>query len=434
MIFNGVAGLEIGTSPRIIEANMKKADAAVRYPFLWNAPKQDQTQWPGFSPNGDDVTALGPNVGEVLGVFGVFHPVHIVLDNTSVNFRGLLRLENLVKKIEPPKWPWGLDVALLDSGRKLFKEKCTSCHEAAAGTPRACNKEGTWKTLRKDVGTDDREYTVLTRSASTGVLEGAFFPLPPLITRPLGPSAKVVDILIVSVAGVMMEKLTSPFNIESEVIGPLLEACQFNVFTLPALQDLISQSLKEFLDMKKTEPVSPKYEARVLNGIWAAAPYLHNGSVPSLAELLKPPAERVSTFKVGPAYDIENVGLAKEQTKFGYTYQANADKSSGNCKLRSCLRHGSQRVGQESLAGVFKEPLSDQHAAPQWLAWPKEKYGFPDTNHRFCKGAQLGKPFKGAFSAYPHLAPAGPKQVPYLPYAAYILRRSPANSRFARNG
>jgi hypothetical protein len=337
MIFNRVAGLEIGTSPRIIETNMKKADAAVRYPFLWNAPKQDQTQWPGFSPNGDDVTALGRNVGEVLGVFGVFHPVHIVpllatgyLDNTSVNFRGLLRLENLSKKSNLPNGPWGLDVALLDS--------------------------------------------------------------------------------------------------------PLLEACQFNVFTLPALQDLISQSLKEFLDMKKTEPVSPKYEARVLNGIWAAAPYLHNGSVPSLAELLKPPAERVSTFKVGPAYDIENVGLAKEQTKFGYTYQANADKSSGNCKLRSCLRHGSQRVGQESLAGVFKEPLSDQHAAPQWLAWPKEKYRFPDTNHRFCKGAQLGKPFKGAFSAYPHLAPAGPKEVPYLPYAAYILRRSPANSRFARNG
>ena len=30
------------------------------------------------------------------------------------------------------------------------------------------------------------------------------------------------------------------------------------------------------------------YEARVLYGIWAAAPYLHNGSVPSLAELLKP--------------------------------------------------------------------------------------------------------------------------------------------------
>jgi hypothetical protein len=114
MIFNRVAGLEIGTSPRIIEANMKKADAAVRYPFLWNAPKQDQTQWPGFSPNGDDVTALGPNVGEVLGVFGVFHPVHIVLDNTSVNFRGLLRLENLVKK-KKSNVPNGLGARMLPS-------------------------------------------------------------------------------------------------------------------------------------------------------------------------------------------------------------------------------------------------------------------------------------------------------------------------------
>jgi hypothetical protein len=28
------------------------------------------------------------------------------------------------------------------------------------------------------------------------------------------------------------------------------------------------------------------YKARPLNGIWATAPYLHNGSVPSLYELL----------------------------------------------------------------------------------------------------------------------------------------------------
>ena len=38
-----------------------------------------------------------------------------------------------------------------------------------------------------------------------------------------------------------------------------------------------------------------------MQGIWAAAPYLHNGSVPSLAELLTPPAERVKSFKVGSA-------------------------------------------------------------------------------------------------------------------------------------
>ncbi|MGY4375130.1 hypothetical protein ACVWZ3_002769 [Bradyrhizobium sp. i1.3.6] len=52
-----------------------------------------------------------------------------------------------------------------------------------------------------------------------------------------------------------------------------------------------------------------EYEARVLEGIWAAAPYLHNGSVPTLAELLVPPAKRMSQFKVGARYDIKNVGL-----------------------------------------------------------------------------------------------------------------------------
>jgi hypothetical protein len=55
------------------------------------------------------------------------------------------------------------------------------------------------------------------------------------------------------------------------------------------------------------------YEARVLSGIWAAAPYLHNGSVPTLAELLTPPAQRKMTFSLGPKYDIDNIGLAETQ-------------------------------------------------------------------------------------------------------------------------
>ncbi len=54
----------------------------------------------------------------------------------------------------------------------------------------------------------------------------------------------------------------------------------------------------------------------MLQGIWATAPYLHNGSVPTLAELLKPPADRVRQFKVGNAYDTVNIGLAVEQTQF----------------------------------------------------------------------------------------------------------------------
>ncbi|WP_375167880.1 hypothetical protein [Bradyrhizobium sp. CCGB01] len=47
--------------------------------------------------------------------------------------------------------------------------------------------------------------------------------------------------------------------------------------------------------------------------MWAAAPYLHNGSVPTLAELLKTSGHRTSQFSVGRKYDIENVGLATTQ-------------------------------------------------------------------------------------------------------------------------
>lgn len=41
------------------------------------------------------------------------------------------------------------------------------------------------------------------------------------------------------------------------------------------------------------------YLAQPLGGIWLTGPYLHNGSVPTLDDLLKPPAERPSTFVRG---------------------------------------------------------------------------------------------------------------------------------------
>ena len=73
------------------------------------------------------------------------------------------------------------------------------------------------------------------------------------------------------------------------------------------------------------------YEARVLEGIWAAAPYLHNGSVPSLAELLTPPNKRVDTFEIGPVYNRTTVGLARQQGDFSFTLRTTGcdDVSSG---------------------------------------------------------------------------------------------------------
>jgi hypothetical protein len=51
------------------------------------------------------------------------------------------------------------------------------------------------------------------------------------------------------------------------------------------------------------------YKARPLGGIWATAPYLHNGSVPNLWQLLQPEDQRVKTFYIGLNFDPVNVGF-----------------------------------------------------------------------------------------------------------------------------
>ena len=63
------------------------------------------------------------------------------------------------------------------------------------------------------------------------------------------------------------------------------------------------------------------YVAPSLAGIWATAPYLHNGSVPTLAALMTP-AERPAKFWVGGhALDLRKVGIAGELDAAGeYAY------------------------------------------------------------------------------------------------------------------
>src|SRR5438067_6108489 len=52
------------------------------------------------------------------------------------------------------------------------------------------------------------------------------------------------------------------------------------------------------------------YVSPPLDGLWLRAPYLHNGSVPTLRDLLKPPAERPVTFHRGyDVFDPVNVGF-----------------------------------------------------------------------------------------------------------------------------
>jgi len=74
------------------------------------------------------------------------------------------------------------------------------------------------------------------------------------------------------------------------------------------------------------------YIAAFLDGIWLRAPYLHNGSVPTLRDMLKPVAERPKIFYRGyDVYDPADVGFVtqgKEAEDVGTKYDVSQRASS----------------------------------------------------------------------------------------------------------
>jgi len=336
MIFNRLTGLDIGPPPTyMIPDNIKRADAPARYPFLWNAAIQDYTQWPGFAKNGDDTLGLARNLGEVYGVFGIFHPKKGLLGidylaNNSANFQGLNALEDLIRKLGPPKWPWAVDQALASEGKTIFDRKtdqdgCVDCHGIKPGEPRSGQQ--TWATPIQDVGTDSREYNLLAGTVQTGVLNGAIIPLTFPVKR-IQPTDTAFSVLAVSVLGAIIQH-SVPIGLQAKSLD---DAERARSMSRPETEDLKGAFRAPRAAAAPPPPFA--YESRVLEGIWAAAPYLHNGSVPTLAELLKPVAERVTAFKIGPAYDPVNIGLAIDQTKFNYTLETTdcSDRNSGDSR------------------------------------------------------------------------------------------------------
>jgi hypothetical protein len=86
----------------------------------------------------------------------------------------------------------------------------------------------------------------------------------------------------------------------------------------------------DFTAFRKTDG----YVAGDLTGLWVTAPYLHNGSVPSLPELFEPPAGRTTVFFRGhDVYDPERVGFVSsgpEAERAGFRYDTSeAGNSNG---------------------------------------------------------------------------------------------------------
>ncbi len=362
MIFDRLTGLDIGPPPSFIIANnIKKADAPARYPFLWNASRQDRTQWPGFAANGSDVLALGRNLGEVFGVFGVYEPKNYVvfvdyLNNNSANFEGLDRLEKLIKLIGPPQWQWPIDGDLKAKGEAIFNRDvkdggCKECHDSGPGQVRF-PLEQTLKTPITDAHTDTRELGLLHWQVKTGSLKGAYIPF--VTKSPLGETDSAFNTLATSVVGSIaghvllggMHASVARIPLPQVELG--MPIPQPNVHLPRELRELETAFRgPEAIAASAVRPQSlappsadastqALYESRVMKGIWAAAPYLHNGSVPTLVELLKPASQRVATFKVGPAYDLDSVGLAAEQPSALSTTRSTTDCSDLNSGNSRC--------------------------------------------------------------------------------------------------
>jgi hypothetical protein len=330
MIFNRVAAKDLG-----IDANFKVADAPVSYPFLWDASRQDRTQWNGGVPNGLFIHALSRNTGEVFGVFADFSPKKLtdtprLIDYTknSVKFAGLQQLEEKIAVLKPPPWPFDdPEPELVNRGRVKFAEKCGSCHEKKI-LPR-----GTWLTPVQAVGTDPRMFRNAERSSQSGVLAGALSPNPP--GSKLADPALTSNILATAVVGALINE-AFPFpprlpNFNSGVwlaikkdMSDLLPDSQNRPIAPLLLQPSVRANLKTHIEQRLTQMFRPPapdgpaaYEARVLHGVWATAPYLHNGSVPNLWELLLPASQRSASFMVGSKmYDQKNVGYAADSSPF----------------------------------------------------------------------------------------------------------------------
>ncbi len=340
MIFNRLTGLDLGEEPpHLIPENIKPADAPARYPFLWNAARQDQTQWPGFADNGNDILGLARNVGVVYGVFGIFHPKkqsgflklnRDYLAENSVNFSGLESLEDQLWKIGKPIWPWAVDEELAAQGASIFnwptsEGGCVECHGIKTGKFRSI-EHTTWATPIQNTGTDARACETMNWTAKTGVLEGAKIPF---IGDELGATEPAIKILATSVLGSIIQQKLSFGSPKAEAAFTANTQLELT----PELEDLEGAFPA---NKPKTEAlaIGCAYESRVMEGIWAAAPYLHNGSVPTLADLLEKPENRPVSFPVGAEYDLEKIGLAATQPGSDYVLQTTGceDVSSGHSR------------------------------------------------------------------------------------------------------
>jgi hypothetical protein len=233
-------------------------ESPVSFPFIWDVPDNSE-QHVGAEPiwihyDGDTNSILERNIGQALGMGAVFDPKTY---ESTLRIANLHRLEVLTRKLQAPKWPADIfgpiDKSKAKAGEKIFNDTCRGCHQNRLYP-------------LTDVGTDPQRANSFGQPVAGGV----------------------------------------PFP---NAVKPILDSLKARAFA----DDGISVLDQATMD---ANPViwraTGEYLARPLDGVWATAPYLHNGSVPTLWHLLHP-SDRPARFVVGNReFDPAKVGFSTE--------------------------------------------------------------------------------------------------------------------------
>ena len=246
--------------------NYAHLTAPVRYPALWDTPR---FSWVLY--NASIRQPLTRNIVEALGVLA---PIKHDATMLGPDVMHGVQMENVVwgqrklMDLRSPRWPEAI-LGTLDQKRALrgqlvYVSACANCHEVApseAASGSCSEIQVPLVDLRK-IGTDPEQATTFNGRRIA-------------LSKIGGPDAmsnyKAAEVLTGNIAAQWIAKSKDNAAGAAEI-----NCGRPNQYRAPLA-----------------------YRARPLNGIWAMAPYLHNGSVPSLNDLLLPPSLRPKTFYVG---------------------------------------------------------------------------------------------------------------------------------------
>ncbi|MDO3388297.1 di-heme-cytochrome C peroxidase [Gilvimarinus sp. SDUM040013] len=300
--------------------NANSPNAPVSYPFLWDTPQHDFVQWNGVGDNSGH-GALGRNTGEVLGVFASFNlRTHNQAAGypSSIDVANLIALEKHLEKLWSPSWESLAQRELLPpinrelaaAGQTLFHQyQCHTCHQPIQRQNPQRRILAQMSSMQR-IGTDPQmAENAFNYSGLSGYFEGQYID----DAAPENGQFKAVA------QGLLALRKASSGAIRYALAG------QSSRENSAADAGKVQNSTK-YLDLTTTNKASPRallaYKARPLNGIWATAPYLHNGSVPTLYDLLLPACDRPSPhlqcrpnrFSVGSfELDTTLVGFIKHE-------------------------------------------------------------------------------------------------------------------------